>query len=349
MRPAGGDTVPVPGLPADHRSFAEAALPCYGLAPTTSLRLLSLSENATYLAEDAGRQLVLRVHRPGYHSLDAVRSELRWMSALGSETPVSTPTPISALDGSDVVEVAVDGRSLLVDAVTVVPGCNAEEAPDKVDFSTIGTVTAHLHEHSVSWCPPPDFTRFTWDVDAILGPRARWGQWREAPGLTDRDRADIAAAADVITERLHRFGTGPDRFGLVHADLRLANLMIDPDADLPVVTVIDFDDCGWSWHLADLGSALSFIEDSPDAEQMVAEWLRGYTAVRPLPDEHREMIPTFVLLRRIQLTAWVASHAESDAALELGSGFAPGTAVLARRYLDDPDWLRGASTRTTAA
>lgn len=337
------------GLPADHRAFAEAALPLYGLAPSAALRLLSLSENATYLADDGNSQMVLRVHRPGYHSLDAVRSELHWMSALGAQTPVSTPTPISAVDGSDVVEVTVDDRSLLVDAVTVVPGRTAEESPDMVDFATIGTVTAHLHDHSMSWSPPAGFTRFTWDVESILGPRARWGQWREAPGLSERDRADIAAATEVIAERLQRFGTGPDRFGLVHADLRLANLMVDPGSDLPVVTVIDFDDCGWSWHLADLGSALSFIEDSPEAEELIADWLRGYTAVRPLPDEHRAMIPTFVLLRRIQLTAWVASHADSDAARELGEDFASGTAALARNYLGDPHWLRGAVDRSSAA
>lgn len=65
----------MPGLPADHERFARAALPAYRRDLDTPLRLLSLSENATYLVCDDD-PIVLRVHRPGYHSLEAIRSEL---------------------------------------------------------------------------------------------------------------------------------------------------------------------------------------------------------------------------------------------------------------------------------
>ena len=81
------------------------------------------------------------------------------------------------------------------------------------------------------------------------------GNWRLAPGLTESDHTWIERAAADITAKLTEFGCAPDRFGLVHADLRLANLMVDP-ADVGAgITVIDFDDCGWSWYLADLGAA----------------------------------------------------------------------------------------------
>ena len=69
------------------------------------MRLLSLSENATYLVE-AGEPMVLRVHRPGYHSLAAIHSELAWMTALRAETSVITPELICATDGSDAVAAA---------------------------------------------------------------------------------------------------------------------------------------------------------------------------------------------------------------------------------------------------
>ena len=41
----------VSGLPADHQEYARAALPSYGRDPDAPLRLLSLSENATYLVD----------------------------------------------------------------------------------------------------------------------------------------------------------------------------------------------------------------------------------------------------------------------------------------------------------
>jgi Ser/Thr protein kinase RdoA (MazF antagonist) len=87
---------------------------------------------------------------------------------------------------------------------------------------------------------------------------------------------------------------------------------------------------------------VSFIEDTPEAEAMIAGWLAGYRETRELPVEHLDMIPSFVMLRRLQLTAWVASHAHADSAIAFADGFAEGTARLAQRYLGDTDWLRAA-------
>lgn len=326
----------MPGLPADHESFARAALPAYGYPLDTPLRLLSLSENATYLAEAADGPFVLRVHRPGYHSLPAIESELAWMAALRQQTSVRTPQLVAARSGEQVVTATVGDRALHVDAVSFVPGCTAEEAPpESVGFCALGELTAVMHEHALSWTRPEGFTRFRWDLDTMVGPEGRWGNWRAAPGLSPADHDVIERALAAVTERITEFGTAPDRFGLVHADLRLANLMIDAAG----ITVIDFDDCGWSWHLADLGAALSFIEDSPEAEERVAQWLQGYRGARTLPDEHLAMIPTFVMMRRLQLTAWVASHADADSAIASGPEFVSGTTQLAHRYLTDPAWM----------
>ena len=329
------------GLPPDHESFARAALTAYGRDRDTPLRLLSLSENATYLADD-GDPMVLRVHRPGYHSLEAIRSELRWMAALREQTPVVTPELILARDGSEVVTATVADNTLHVDAVTFIAGCTAEEQPDVVGFDELGRITAAMHEHVQGWTAPDYFTRFSWDVDATLGREARWGNWRHAPGLTAPDEAIVERAAAEAGRRLTEFGCDTDRFGLIHADLRMANLMIDPGNTAASITVIDFDDCGWSWYLFDLAAVVSFIEDTPEAERMISDWLRGYLEVRDIPAAHLEMIPTLVMLRRLMLTAWVASHADADAAIAFTDGYATGTARLAERYLTDRDWLRDA-------
>jgi Ser/Thr protein kinase RdoA (MazF antagonist) len=331
----------VSGLPADHQRYARAALPAYGRDPDAPLRLLSLSENATYLVDDA-EPIVLRVHRSDYHVLDAIRSELAWMAALREQTDVVTPCLIPARDGSEVVTAVYNDLPLNVDAVTFVSGCTAEERPEAVGFDQLGRITAAMHDHVRGWQAPDYFTRFSWDADSMIGPDGRWGDWRHAPGLTAADAAVLERTATELGARLAEFGCSPDRFGLIHADLRMANLMIDPQVDGGPITVIDFDDCGWSWHLADLGAVVSFIEDTPEAEAMIAGWLAGYRETRELPVEHLEMIPSFVMLRRLQLTAWVASHAHADSAIAFADGFAEGTARLAQRYLVDLDWLRDA-------
>jgi Ser/Thr protein kinase RdoA (MazF antagonist) len=63
-------------------------------------------------------------------------------------------------------------------------------------------------------------------------------------------------------------------FGLIHADLRLANLMVDDQG----LTAIDFDDCGFGWWVYDLASALSFIETDPRLPELIAAGARATPA-----------------------------------------------------------------------
>jgi Ser/Thr protein kinase RdoA (MazF antagonist) len=126
------------------------------------------------------------------------------------------------------------------------------------------------------------------------------------------------------------YGRDAERFGLIHADMRLANLLVGG----PKGTVlIDFDDSGFGWLMYDFGAAMSFIEDRADLPQLAACWCEGYRTVGPLGVGHAEMLGTMVMLRRMALLAWVGSHHETELAQSLASRFAPVTAVLAEKYL----------------
>ena len=87
---------------------------------------------------------------------------------------------------------------------------------------------------------------------------------------------------------------------------------------------------------------MSFIEDTPAGERIIADWLTGYREIGAIPAAHLELVPSFVMMRRIMLTARIASHHDADAAIGVGGQFAPGTARLAERYLEDRTWLREA-------
>jgi Ser/Thr protein kinase RdoA (MazF antagonist) len=317
------------GSAAAYERFARAALPKYNRA-ATSLRLLSLSENGTFLVETDDDRVVARVHRPGYHSLAAVESELAWMESVQRDTGIATPRVILSADGRKVVDVEIGDEIRLVDLFEFVPGVMAEDDA-AVDFVDLGAITARLHEHVRSWEPPTHFTRFRWDLDTMLGRKGRWGNWRDAPELTEVDREAIEEAERLVIARLTRYGTGPERFGLVHADLRMTNLIVHEGS----ITVIDFDDCGWSWFMADLAAVVSWIEGTPQAETIIDEWLRGYSSVRPLDESDLAEIPTFLMLRRLMLTAWIGTHPESEPARTLGKQFASGTADLARSFVVD--------------
>jgi Ser/Thr protein kinase RdoA (MazF antagonist) len=136
--------------------------------------------------------------------------------------------------------------------------------------------------------------------------------------------------AATIARRLEAYGQGPERFGLVHADIRLANLLVDGSE----VRVIDFDDCGFSWFMYDFATTVSFMEDHPRVPELRDAWLAGYREVAPLDPEDEAELETFVMLRRLLLVAWIGSHHTfATEAAELGAGFTAGTCALAERYL----------------
>lgn len=98
--------------------------------------------------------------------------------------------------------------------------------------------------------------------------------------------------------------------------------------------MIDFDDCGFGWFAYDFAAAISFLEHEPYVPDLADAWLAGYAAVAPLPPEAEEILPHMIMLRRMLLTAWIASHAETPTAQELvADGYTRGTVELAERHL----------------
>jgi Ser/Thr protein kinase RdoA (MazF antagonist) len=135
--------------------------------------------------------------------------------------------------------------------------------------------------------------------------------------------------AALIEQRLAWFGKGPDRFGLVHGDMRLANLLMDGQT----VKVIDFDDCGFSWFMYDAATTVSFFEHQPDVPELLAGWVRGYRRFAPLTAQDEAEIGTFVMLRRLLLVAWIGSHSETELAQSMGVDYTRGTVPLCEGYL----------------
>jgi Ser/Thr protein kinase RdoA (MazF antagonist) len=329
------------------RGCAQDALAAYGgVSPAASVELLNVSENATFLVTDpdAGPS-VLRVHRLGYHTEQEIASELAWMDALRAEAGVRTPLVLPAADGRRVVTVPERGGtdpSVPSNSSTerycvrfeflpgTEPGGSADDpALTGAHFAELGEITARMHRHAREWSRPSWFTRFHWDYPAAFGQQARWGRWQDGIGVGPAEREILTRLDDVLRARLLAFGTGPDRYGLVHADTRLANLLVHDGS----VSVIDFDDSGFGWYLYDLGTAVSFFEHEPVVPALVDSWLEGYRRAGRLSAEDQAEIWTFIMFRRLLLVAWIGSHRAVDIAAELGAGYTQGSCDLAESYL----------------
>ncbi|MFB1294337.1 phosphotransferase enzyme family protein [Mycobacterium sp. pW049] len=317
---------------SDDVAVAEEALAAFDLPRGSALRLLNLSENATYAVEEpgTGHRSILRVHRKDYHRRDQIESELSWLDALRRDSDLVVPTVLPARDGRRVVTVEHDGVERYIVHFAMVPGAEPDEnSVGTTDFHTLGCITAALHDHARQWRRPAEFSRFAWDWEHSLGEKPRWGRWRDAVGVGAQEAAVLDRAQQLLHDRLADYGTGPDTFGLVHADLRLANLLVDGDT----ITVIDFDDCGFGWYFYDFGTAVSFFEDHPSVPEWQDAWVSGYRSRRPLDARDEDMLASFVLLRRLLLLAWMGTHSHSKESQAISVTYAAGSCALAERYL----------------
>ena len=305
----------------------------WGLSPRTEISLLNMSENATFRADDpeAGAPVILRLHRPDYHTRAEIISELAWIDALRAERVVETPEPLTTTDGGRIATFSHNGETRSVVGFAFMEGQEPDFSAELVDgFVELGEISARLHQHVENWSRPADFQRKIWNFDTTLGATPHWGDWRAALGLTADGHGILDRTCALLQRQLAAYGEGTDRFGLIHADLRLANLLVQGDR----IGVIDFDDCGFGWFGYDFAAAISFFETDPIIPDLQDAWVRGYRSVAPLDSEHEQMLPTMMLLRRILLTAWIASHAETPTADEAGgAGYTDGTIELAEKYL----------------
>ena len=192
------------------------------------------------------------------------------------------------------------------------------------------TVPGAAETHITETYAPTGFDRPAWDYAHTLGADGHWGAWQDGLGMGPEERALLARLDATIARRLAAYGQSSERFGLVHADIRLANLLVDDGQ----VRVIDFDDCGYAWFMYDFATTVSFMEEHPRVPELRDAWLEGYRSVAPLDSADEAELDTFMMLRRLLLVAWIGSHHTfATEAAELGAGFTAGTCELAERYL----------------
>jgi Ser/Thr protein kinase RdoA (MazF antagonist) len=300
-------------------------------------RLVNHSENQTFRIDTpGGRAYSLRVHRQGYQSTASIESELAWLTALRRDTSLAIPEPIDGRDGRMVQRFSgPDGEPWLAVLFHHIEGQEPSADSNLGNlFATLGTYAATMHRHATGWQRPDNFERQVWQAATILDADGPWGDWRVAPGVDESNRPVLDRLDSTLWLRLAEYGTAPDRYGLIHADMRLGNLLVEGDR----VTLIDFDDCGFCWFTYDFAAAISFHETNPAIPALRASWLAAYQNIRHLSPADLAAMDSMVMLRRMALLAWIGSHSETKLAQTHMPGFADGTAQLAERYLRGPLW-----------
>lgn len=265
------------------------------------VRVLRNRENHVFeMALPSGRA-ALRLHRAGYQSAGAIRSELWWCGEL-ARAGLPVPVPLPARDGALLVALA-DGRH--ASAVGWLEGEALGEADHAFPHSlpqvlaiheTLGALLWRLHRETDRLTLPEDFTRPRWDRDGLVGEAPFWGRFWEHPAATPDQRAGLIRARDALRERL----AGDE--GLIHADVLRENVLVQGTS----VALIDFDDSGFGFRLYDLGTALLQTVRHPEHALVRDALMAGYGT------SDREMVETFTLARALASVGWTMPRLAAD-------------------------------------
>jgi Ser/Thr protein kinase RdoA (MazF antagonist) len=292
------------------RQVAEAALGRYPL-PDGRLTFVAHGENTTFRHDGAAGRHLVRVHRPLRHGRDvdsaaAIRSEIAWLEAIRTDTDLAVPEPLSAVDGSTVVEVRAAGETRVCSVLRWMDGRIHESSPRPVHLRRLGEAMARLHDQADAWTPPPDFVRIHWDHETFFGDVMVYGSspaaecWELLPAeVRDRFQRVAATMSDVMPQ--------VGGVGLIHADLHLGNALFRQGD----VKLIDFDDCGTGPRLYELAVALWELRDRPDQARFREALLAGYRTHRDIDSKH---LDDFIALRQVAFDLWFTGTAQVNPA-----------------------------------
>lgn len=305
-------------------AVVEQALDLWGLHDAT-YSLVAARENAVFKIASGADTYVLRLHRSGYRTDAELRSELQWMNAV-SKGGLKVPAPIPST--SHALLHVVDG--VQVDVLTWLSGTTLDQVLsgqiNRADlFEHLGKDMARLHAVCDAWPLPQGFTRRAWNRDGLLGDAPLWDRFWENPGLSADEQTLLIAMRNKTNTELASLEATLD-YGLIHADLVPANVMVDGDA----LSLIDFDDGGFGFRLFDIATALLKHLDAPDYPELRAALIKGYTSVRPID---LTALDLFILLRAATYVGWNITRMLEDGGAIRNARFINTTKCLTIAYL----------------
>jgi Ser/Thr protein kinase RdoA (MazF antagonist) len=322
------------------RAVVTEALVSYGLAGA-ELHFVKYRENHVFRAELDGRSYAVRLHRRGVHSTASIQTELAYLVALadrGFPVPELTHTTagdVVCLVRSGEVVYQVDVQHWVAGAVPlgdIGEAFDGSSALTPEDFHRLGQMAGELHNHTEVVGRIPGYTRASWDVDGLVGESALWGDPFDLGALTSADRAALAGAVARLRADLTTLGTGPDVFGVIHADFTPENILRRGDDHV----LIDFDDFGEGWHLFELATVLFFYLPHPRYAEFCDSLFAGYRTRRPLGAGQLRLWTGMLLARGLTYLGWAAARPGDDTSTFIAQEVVPVVLSLGQQFLAEP-------------
>ena len=305
---------------------ATNALPLWGLEGA-EVTPIAARENAVYRVDLLAKSYALRLHRRGYRTNSELAAELDWMAML-DRAGLTVPAPLASLDGPFLQVV----NGVQVDVLTWLEGETLEAVLPSMAaatranvFTKLGQDMARMHDAIDAWPKAKSCDRPAWDVDGLLGDAPLWDRFWDNPALTPDQRALMLAFRRCASEELTTLAPNLD-FGLIHADLVPANVMISGNA----LQFIDFDDGGYGFRMFDVATALMKHRQAKDYTVLRDALIAGYSSLRQLDTT---CLRLFLALRAATYVGWNIIRTAEDQTGARNAKFIAQAEALITEYM----------------
>ena len=238
-----------------------------------SVEYLARCRNRIYKAKCGSYSIVLRLTSLSCRTKEEIMEELSFQNYLFENgAPVSQP--IQYENGQWYTEVLIDEEQYYVSAFRFVEGKNWDERDDlkpEILFN-IGKALGKIHALSEIYGEQRKIRRMWYEQQEL----------KNAPALFGKYNPALLEAFEKFMDQMKSSKSDRDSFGLTHGDFLMSNYLVNGDQ----VTVIDFDECEYSWYVMDLAICMRcyLLGEDPEnlskksglAEMIYYNLLQGY-------------------------------------------------------------------------
>ena len=288
------------------RQVAWKALQAYDLK-VAKMEFLTIDTNTMFkVRSDQGERYVMRIYSEEETTPRENQAEMFWLNALIQDTDLHVVEPIPRRDGDFITPVQVMGvpgerRCALFKWI---PGRPLEEHLSTENYCKLGMISAKLHNHAASLPTlPQEIQPKKWDRvfyypdEPVVYDKPGYHHLFPYKRLSLLNR--VIEKSQTLFSRL--FSEQGDPI-LIHGDLHFWNVHVHHGE----LYIIDFEDISLGYPIQDIAVTLYYGRDRKDYPSLVKALKRGYTGIRPWPDESQETIETLMAARAVNFINYVA-------------------------------------------
>jgi Ser/Thr protein kinase RdoA (MazF antagonist) len=279
------------------------------------------SANILFGFKQARQVCFLRFNHAGERTTEMIQAELDYLAHLHA-AGLRVVQPIRSLAGNFIESVETGLGRFHAVAFERVPGEMLDiDALTPAQVTAWGQSLGELHQAGLGY-------------NAVGRPT-----WRDQIESLEADLPAHETTARQAAQLLHRqlaqlpinTHQAKDNYGLIHFDFEMDNLLWDGER----FGLIDFDDCIWHWHVADIAGALGgdLFDDDPAQVDLqnptFNTFVAGYRQAKAIRNEDLDQMPLFLRLHNL------VAFAKLLRAMDAGDA------------ADDPTWLKDLRQKLT--